>query len=85
MKTQTKQTMTQCKLKTHPKPKRIPILPTCKWEDGLQPMVVPIGVGLLCSCVIVVVNVIVACKCFIVVVVAFGICTCVQCEFLIPK
>ena len=34
MKTQTIQTMTQCKLKAHPKPKRIPILPTCKWEDG---------------------------------------------------
>ena len=28
------QTMTKCKLQTHPKPKRILILPTCKWEDG---------------------------------------------------
>ena len=36
---------------------------------GLCPMVVPIGVGLLSSCVIVVVNVIVACKCLVVVVV----------------
>ena len=54
------QTMTHCKLKTHPKPKRIPILP----------MLVPIGVGLLYSCVIVVVNVIVACKCLVFVVAA---------------
>ena len=66
MKTQTIQTMTQCKLKTHPKPKRIP-MQVGGW--GLSPMAVPIGVGLLCSCVIVAVNVIVACKCLVVVVV----------------
>ena len=68
MKTQTIEMMTQCKLKTHPKPKGIPIhMQVGGW--GQEPMVVPIGVGLLCSCVIVVVHVLVACKCLVVVVV----------------
>ena len=33
-----------------PKPKRIPILPTWKWEDGAMAIDSPIGVEVFCCC-----------------------------------